>query len=559
MKSKNVCRIKFGLTRIVALFVAAAMLTFGVASCSSDSGDSGDEAKTYFVKVEKAEHGTVVASPEKSEAGKTITLVATAEDGYVFEAYSVKDADGNLFEVKDDAFKMPASDVTVSATFKEEEKAPDTPTDNPQNPEEKPDTPTDNPQNPEVKPDTPADNPQNPEEKPDTPTDNPQNPEEKPDTPADNPQNPEENPDTPADNPQNPEEKTDTPTDNPQNPEEKPDTPADNPQNPEEKPDTPADNPQNPEENPDTPVVVKKYTVTFDVDGAKTTETVEENAKVTKPVDPIKEGYTFEGWYTGTTKFNFATEITGNITLTAKWTPDTNTAYKVLHYQQNAENDEYTLSDTENLTGTTGEQTTAEAKTYAHFTAGTVTQAAISADGSTEIKIYYTRETVTFTIDLAGGKLGEQTGTVTKTGKYGQIISVADPTRSGYTFSGWNTTGGAIPATFDETKTYTALWTSASGITVTIAPASTISVVKSVSDDTITLTADSGFIGYTWLIDGTVASGMTGATVSEDGTMLTLAKANLTENAVYQVSLSATKDGIPYGAQISVKKEPARN
>ena len=270
MKSKNVCRIKFGLTRIVALFVAAAMLSFGVASCSSDSGDDGDEAKTYFVKVEKAEHGTVVASAEKAEAGKTITLEAKAEEGYVFEAYSVKDANENSVEVKDGAFKMPASDVIVSVSFKEKETTPD------------------------------------------------------------------------------------TPTDNPQNPEEKPDTPADNPQNPEEKPNTPADNPQNPEEKPDTPVVVKKYTVT-------------------------------------------------------------------------------------------------------------------------------------------------------------------------------------------------------------IAPASTISVVKSVSDDTITLTADSGFTGYTWLIDGTAASDMTGAAVSEDGSRLTLAKANLTKNAVYQVSLSATKDGIPYGAQISVKKEPARN
>lgn len=462
MKSKNICRIKFGLTRIVALFMAAVMLTFGVASCSSDSGDGGDETKTYSVKVEKAEHGTVAASVEKAEAGKTITLVATAEDGYVFEAYSVKDADGKSVEVKDDgSFKMPASDVIVSATFKEKETTPDTPTDNPQNPEEKPDTPT--------------------------------------------------------------------------------------------------DNPQNPEENPDTPVVVKKYTVTFDVDGTKTTETVEENAKVTKPVDPIKEGYTFEGWYTGTTKFEFTTAIAENITLTAKWAPATNTAYKVLHYKQNAENDEYTLSDTENLTGTTGEQTTAEAKTYAHFTAGTVTQAAIAADGSTEVRINYQRETVTFTIELEGGTLGTETGTVTKSGKYGQSISMADPTRSGYTFSGWNTTGGAIPATFDETKTYTALWTSASGITVTIAPTSTISVVKSVSDDSITLTADSGFTGYTWLIDGTAASGVTGATVSEDGKTLTLATANLTKNAVYQVSLSATKDGIPYGAQISVKKEPARN
>ena len=541
MKSKSVSRIKFGLTRIVALFMTAAMLTFGVASCSSDSGDGGDEAKTYSVKVEKAEHGTVVASVEKAEAGKTITLVPTAEDGYVFEAYTVKDADGKSVEVKNDAFEMPASDVVVSVSFKEEEKAPDTPTDNPQNPEEKPDIPTDNPQNPEEKPDTPTDNPQNPEEKPDTPTDNPQNPEEKPDTPTDDPQNPDDKPDTP--------------TDNPQTPEEKPDTPTDNPQTPEDKPDTPADNPQNPEENPDTPVVVKKYTVTFDVDGVKTTQSVESGNKATEPEKPSKTGYTFDGWFDGTAKFDFNTAITGEKTLTAKWSPATNTAYKVLHYKQNAENDEYTLSDTENLTGTTGEQTTAEAKTYAHFTAGTVTQATIAADGSTEIKIYYTRETVTFTLALDGGTLGTETGTVTKTGKYGQSISVTAPTQQGYTFSGWNTTGGTIPATFDETKTYTALWTSAGGITVTIAPALIISVAKTAeTDEAITLTADSGFTGYTWFIDGTAASGVTGATVSEDGSRLTLSKANLTANAVYQVSLSATKDSSTYGAQIAVKK-----
>ena len=99
-----------------------------------------------------------------------------------------------------------------------------------------------------------------------------------------------------------------------------------------------------------------------------------------------------------------------------------------------------------------------------------------------------------------------------------------------------------------------ASWTSAGGISVTIAPALTISVVKSVSDEAITLTAGEGFTGYTWQIDGKPVGSFAGATVSEDGTRLTLAKANLAANAVYQVSLSATKDGIPYGEQIAVKK-----
>ena len=61
------------------------------------------------------------------------------------------------------------------------------------------------------------------------------------------------------------------------------------------------------------------FTVTFSVDGATTTQTVEENAKATKPTDPTKNGYTFTGWYNGDSKFEFDTAITANVTLTAKW------------------------------------------------------------------------------------------------------------------------------------------------------------------------------------------------------------------------------------------------
>ncbi|MBO4859868.1 MAG: InlB B-repeat-containing protein [Treponema sp.] len=394
------------------------------------------------------------------------------------------------------------------------------------------------------------------------------------------------------------------------------------------------------------------FTVTFTVDGESTTQTVEENAKATKPADPVIAGYNFEGWANGGSMFDFETPITaniiliaqfsyvsykityagidgatnpnetvsykvneeitlsnasktgytfggwknakgeavtkiakgttGDITLTATWTPATNTAYKVLHYKQNAENDEYTLADTDNLTGTTAAQTSAQAKAYAHFTAGTVTQAKIAADGSTEVKIYYARETITFTLELAGGTLGEATGTITKSGKYGQsLAAVANPTRQNYTFSGWNTKGGTIPATFEESATYTALWTTASGITISIAPDSTINVEQeeSIIETTtsagstgkvkvITLTAAEGFTGYSWRIDGNLASSYEGGfIVSEDGRTLTILKSLfrpsgsngetieepfLVPGVSYQVTLSASKNGIPCGSQIVV-------
>ena len=40
-----------------------------------------------------------------------------------------------------------------------------------------------------------------------------------------------------------------------------------------------------------------KYKVTFNNDGVTEVVEVEESHTVTKPVDPTKSGYTFEGWY----------------------------------------------------------------------------------------------------------------------------------------------------------------------------------------------------------------------------------------------------------------------
>ena len=71
---------------------------------------------------------------------------------------------------------------------------------------------------------------------------------------------------------------------------------------------------------------VKTFNVTFDdgVDG--TTDSVvavEAGKAVAKPTDPKREGYTFGGWFAdqGFTKaYDFATPVTGDITLHAKWT-----------------------------------------------------------------------------------------------------------------------------------------------------------------------------------------------------------------------------------------------
>ena len=74
--------------------------------------------------------------------------------------------------------------------------------------------------------------------------------------------------------------------------------------------------------NPDTPSDGKTYyTVTFDSDGGSTVASrkVESGTKVTRPDNPTKADYDFEGWFTGDTLYDFDTPVEANITLKAKW------------------------------------------------------------------------------------------------------------------------------------------------------------------------------------------------------------------------------------------------
>lgn len=68
----------------------------------------------------------------------------------------------------------------------------------------------------------------------------------------------------------------------------------------------------------------KTYTVNFDTKGGTSVESqsVKKNGVATEPENPIKEGYIFLGWYLSeesTTKYDFGTKVTEDITLIAKW------------------------------------------------------------------------------------------------------------------------------------------------------------------------------------------------------------------------------------------------
>jgi len=80
-----------------------------------------DTITVYNVKV-NAENGKVLPSYNSVVAGETVTLDIYPNEGYLFDSITVTDASGKvtLTTVKSGeqySFKMPASDVTVKATF----------------------------------------------------------------------------------------------------------------------------------------------------------------------------------------------------------------------------------------------------------------------------------------------------------------------------------------------------------------------------------------------------------------------------------------------------------
>ncbi|MDD7766035.1 MULTISPECIES: SpaA isopeptide-forming pilin-related protein [Anaerococcus] len=78
---------------------------------------------TYKVTINPIKNGSVSARPTSAREGETITLSATPDKGYKFVKYVVT-ANGQPVTVTGNTFKMPASDVTVSATFVEDSTTP---------------------------------------------------------------------------------------------------------------------------------------------------------------------------------------------------------------------------------------------------------------------------------------------------------------------------------------------------------------------------------------------------------------------------------------------------
>ena len=174
------------------------------------------------------------------------------------------------------------------------------------------------------------------------------------------------------------------------------------------------------------------YTVSFNANGgtAVNSQTVEEDTVIPEPVT-TKEGYTFISW-----SYDFSQPIIKDTYITANWSANTDTAYKVEYYLENLEDNNYTLYETKNLQGTTDTTATAEIKTYDHFTFyenNSILRGNVFGNGSLVLKVYYTRNT--YTLSNADTYYGEITNATTK--KYGSNITSVATEYLGCEFVGW--------------------------------------------------------------------------------------------------------------------------
>ena len=146
-------------------------------------------------------------------------------------------------------------------------------------------------------------------------------------------------------------------------------------------------------------VVKDGHWITFDSQGGTYVEPafVKGNGTTTAPAAPTRPGYTFDHWSQtiGGAAFAFGQQLGQELTLYAVWTANTNTRYTVIHWLENANDNEYSYAKSETKTGTTGAQTSAAAKSYTGFTAQNIRQQTIAGNGSTIVDVYYKRDVYT--------------------------------------------------------------------------------------------------------------------------------------------------------------------
>ena len=185
-------------------------------------------------------------------------------------------------------------------------------------------------------------------------------------------------------------------------------------------------------------IIEKGYWVTFDSNGGSAIDSQfvlnGDNLDLDKIPDPTKPGYTFDGWYNGSSKVENVATVTSSMTLKAHWNA-AQVSYTINYWQQKVTDDKnatdaqktYEYVEAETKKETTGAKISAtNSKKYKGFTYNANNSSKdveISGDGTTIINVYYDRVlcTVNFYAYESTGWFGGGSWNIikTETGLYG--------------------------------------------------------------------------------------------------------------------------------------------
>ena len=192
--------------------------------------------------------------------------------------------------------------------------------------------------------------------------------------------------------------------------------------------------------------VIGAYTVTFQSEGgSEVASQIRANTPADQPADPTKEGYTFIGWYKGESEWNFETPVTADLTLTAKWQINRYT----ITFDTAGGSEVPSITQDYGTAITPPAAPTRTGYTFAGWdreSPTTMPAENITLTARWQVNQY----TITFKPENGGQDI------VIKQDYGTAITAPANPTKTGYTFAGWDKT---IPATMPaENITLTARW-----------------------------------------------------------------------------------------------------
>ena len=193
--------------------------------------------------------------------------------------------------------------------------------------------------------------------------------------------------------------------------------------------------------------VIGAYTVTFQSEGgSEVASQIRANTPAARPADPTKEEHHFDGWYKGESEWNFADAVTEALTLTAKWTAN---RYTITFKPENGGQD-IVIKQDYGTAITAPANPTKTGYTFAGWDK-TIPSTMPAEDMTITAQWQVNQYTITFKPENGGQDI------VIKQDYGTAITAPANPTKTGYTFAGWNREiPTAMPA---GDMTITARWT----------------------------------------------------------------------------------------------------